>query len=171
MDGYGGYHPNWGNPITKEYTWYAPTDKWILAQKLRIPNIKFAKHETQEERISKYSTSILLRRGNKTHMEGVTETKFRAEMEGMTIQRLPHLGIHPINNHQSQILLHMSTRFCWQEPDIAISWDALPVPDKYKSGCSQPSLDKLKARNEGARESTQGAEWVCNTFRRKNNMN
>jgi hypothetical protein len=25
------------------------TDKWILAQKLRIPKIQFAKHETQEE--------------------------------------------------------------------------------------------------------------------------
>jgi hypothetical protein len=26
-------------------------------------------------------------------------TKFGAEEEGRTIQRLPHLGIHPINNH------------------------------------------------------------------------
>jgi hypothetical protein len=42
---------------------------------------------------------------NKIPMEGVTETKFRAEMEGMTVQRLPHLGIHPINNHQTQTLL------------------------------------------------------------------
>jgi hypothetical protein len=30
--------------------------------------------------------------GNKIPMEGVTETKFRAETEGMTIQRLPHPG-------------------------------------------------------------------------------
>jgi hypothetical protein len=51
--------------------------KWILAQKLRI----------------------LLRRGNKIPMEGVTETKFRAETEGTIIQRLLHLRIHPINNH------------------------------------------------------------------------
>ena len=28
-----------------------------------------------------------------------------AETKGMTIQRLPHLGIHPINNHQTQTLL------------------------------------------------------------------
>jgi hypothetical protein len=56
-------------------------------------------------------TSTLLRRGNKIPMEGVTETKFRAETEGRTIQRLPHLEIHPINNHQSQTLLHMPTRF------------------------------------------------------------
>jgi hypothetical protein len=30
--------------ITIEHTWYALNDKWILAQKLRIPKIQFAKH-------------------------------------------------------------------------------------------------------------------------------
>jgi hypothetical protein len=53
---------------------------------------------------------FLLRMGNKIPMEGVTETKFGAESEGMTIQKLPHLGIHPINNHQTQTLLQMPTR-------------------------------------------------------------
>jgi hypothetical protein len=57
-------------------------------------------------------TSTLLRRGNKILMEGVTETEFATETEGMTIQRLPHLGIHPINNHQTQTLLWMPTRAC-----------------------------------------------------------
>jgi hypothetical protein len=42
--------------------------------------------------------------GNKIPMEGVIETKFRAEPEGTTIQRLPHLGIYVINNHQTQAL-------------------------------------------------------------------
>jgi hypothetical protein len=46
-------------------------------------------------------TSILLRR-NKISMEGVTEAKCGAETEGMIIHRLPHLGIHPIYNHQTQ---------------------------------------------------------------------
>jgi hypothetical protein len=49
-------------------------------------------------------SSFLLRMRNKIPMEGVTETKFRTEPEGMTIQRLPHLGMHPINNHQAQSL-------------------------------------------------------------------
>jgi hypothetical protein len=44
-------------------------------------------------------TLFLLRTGNKIPMEGVTGTKFVAEMEGRTFQRLPHRGIHPINNH------------------------------------------------------------------------
>ena len=33
----GKYHPEWGNPITKENRWYAHTEKWILVQKLGIP--------------------------------------------------------------------------------------------------------------------------------------
>jgi hypothetical protein len=57
-------------------------------------------------------TSFLLIIGNKIPMEGVTETKFGAEPEGMTIQGLPHPGIHSINNHQAQTLLHIPERFC-----------------------------------------------------------
>jgi hypothetical protein len=57
-------------------------------------------------------TSFLLRRGKNIPMEGVTATKLGGETEGRTIQRLPHLGIHPINNHQTQTRLHIPTRFC-----------------------------------------------------------
>jgi hypothetical protein len=57
-------------------------------------------------------TLFLLRRGNKIPTERVSETKFRAKTEGMAIQRLPHLGIHSINNHHTQTLLHIPTRFC-----------------------------------------------------------
>ena len=45
-------------------------------------------------------------------MEGVTETKYEAETEEMTIQRLSNLGIHPIYNDQTQTLLWMPTRAC-----------------------------------------------------------
>jgi hypothetical protein len=58
------------------------------------------------------TSSFLLKMGNKIPMEGVTEIKFRAEMERRTIQRLPHLEIHPIKKHQTQTLLHMPARFC-----------------------------------------------------------
>jgi hypothetical protein len=57
-------------------------------------------------------TLFLLRMGNKIPIEAVTQTKFGDEMEGRAIQRLPHPGIHPINNHQTQTLLHMPARFC-----------------------------------------------------------
>jgi hypothetical protein len=62
-----------------------------------------------EKHIKKSSMSFIIR-DNKLAMEGVTQ--FRAEIEEMTIQRLPHLGIHPIKNYQTQILWHMPTRSC-----------------------------------------------------------
>jgi hypothetical protein len=163
MDGSGRYHPEWGNPITKEHTWYALTDKWILAQKLRIPKIQFAKHmKLKKKEDQSVNTSILLRRGNKTPMEGVTETKFGAETEGRAIQRLPHLRIRPINSLQTQTLLYIPTRFGWQDPDIAVSCEAMPVPDKLRSGCSLSSIRwNTGSPNDGARESTKGAEVVC----------
>ena len=55
-------------------------------------------------------TLSLLRMGNKIPMEGVIETKFGAEMEGKTIQRLPYPGIHLIISQQMQTLLHMAAR-------------------------------------------------------------
>jgi hypothetical protein len=54
-------------------------------------------------------TSILLRMENKIPMEGVTETTCGTETDGMSIHRLPHLGIHPIYNHQTHSLLWMLT--------------------------------------------------------------
>jgi hypothetical protein len=76
-------------------------------QDTTVKHMKLKKKEDQH-----VDTSILLRRGNKIPMGGVTETKFRAETEGMTIQKLLHLGIYPINNHQTQTLLQMPTRAC-----------------------------------------------------------
>jgi hypothetical protein len=71
-----------------------------------------AKEILSENSPENVDTSFLLRMGNKIPMEGVTETKFRAETEERIIQRLTHLGIHPIYNHQTQTLLHMPARFC-----------------------------------------------------------
>jgi hypothetical protein len=43
---------------------------------------------------------------------GNTETKCKAETEGKAIQRLLHLGIHPIYRHQTQILFPMPRSAC-----------------------------------------------------------
>jgi hypothetical protein len=88
-------------------------------------------------------TSFFLRMENKIPLEGVTETKFGAEMEGRTFQRLSHLGIHPINSHQTQTLGR-----CQQEPvdrsliQVAVSCEALVVSGKCRSGCSQSYILK-----------------------------
>ena len=66
MDGSRKYHPGRGNLVRKEHTWYALTDKWLLAQKLRIPKIKFTDHmklkKVEEQCVD---TLFLLRSGNK----------------------------------------------------------------------------------------------------------
>jgi hypothetical protein len=60
--------------------------KCILAQKLRIPKIQFAKHiKLKKNEDQSVGIFPLLRIGNKTPMDGVTETKFGAKMEGWTI--------------------------------------------------------------------------------------
>jgi hypothetical protein len=59
-----------------------------------------------------FDTLVLLRRGNKIPMGGDTDTKCGAETEEKAIQRLPHLGIHPIYSQQTQILLWMPISTC-----------------------------------------------------------
>jgi hypothetical protein len=84
---------------------------YILAQKLRIPKIQFTKIMKIKKEDQHVYTSFLLRTGNKILMEKVTETRFRVETKGWTIQRLPHPGIHPIISHQTQTLSHMLQDF------------------------------------------------------------
>ena len=105
-NGNGKYHPEWGNPITKEHIWYALTDKCILSQKLGIPKTQFTnqmKHKKKEDQ--SMDTLVLLRRESKIPTEG--DTTCGAESEGKIIQRLPHLVIHPIYSYQTQTLLLM----------------------------------------------------------------
>jgi hypothetical protein len=72
----------------------------------------FVKHKKIKKKEDQHvDTSFLLRIRNKIPMEGVSETKFGAKMKGWTIQRLPHPGIHPIVNDQTQTLLHTPARF------------------------------------------------------------
>jgi hypothetical protein len=66
VDGYRKYHPERGNPIIKEHTWYALTDKRILAQKLGILKIQFTDHmKLKRKEDQNVDVSVLLRRGNK----------------------------------------------------------------------------------------------------------
>jgi hypothetical protein len=129
-----------------------------LLRLFRIPKIQFRKHmKLKWKEDQSVDSLILLRRGNKIPMEGVTETKCGAETEGMTIHKLPHIGIHPIYNHQTQTLLWMPTRSCCQEHDIAVSCEALPETDKYRSGYSQPSIGQstgspMKELDKGPKE-------------------
>jgi hypothetical protein len=105
MDGTRKYHPESGNPVTKEHTWYSLTAKWVLAPKLRVPEIQFTDHMELKEEGQSVGDFVLLRRGNKILTGANTETKCGAETEGKATQRLSHLRTHPIHIHQTQTLL------------------------------------------------------------------
>jgi hypothetical protein len=82
---------------------HALTDKWILAQKLRITKIQFTGQMQLKKKADQIvAASALLRRRNK--IWGVnTETKCGVKNEGKAIQRLPHLGIHSTYSHQTHM--------------------------------------------------------------------
>ena len=135
------YHPEWDNPIIKEHIWYALTDKWILAQKLRIPKIQFTDHmKLKKKEGHSVGASVLLIRGNQVLTWGNMETKCGRETEGKAVQRLLYLGIHLICSHQTGMVLRMPRSACWLEPYMSISWEALPELGKYRGGCSQPTI-------------------------------
>jgi hypothetical protein len=90
--------------------------------------------------------SVLLRRGNKMLAGGNMETKCGAKNERKTIQRLLHLGILTIYSHQTGTILWMLRSACRKEPDVAVSRETLPEPDKYRGRYSQPII-KLSAES------------------------
>jgi hypothetical protein len=67
--------------------------------------MKLKKNENQSMDTLIFLRSISI----KIPMEGVTERKCGAETQGMTFQRLPHLEIYPIYNHQTLTIFWMST--------------------------------------------------------------
>jgi hypothetical protein len=79
---------------------YALIDKWILAQSFRIPKIQFIDHMKFKKEDQIVGPSVLLRRRNIILTGTNMETKYRTGTEGKAIQRLPHMGIHPIYSHQ-----------------------------------------------------------------------
>jgi hypothetical protein len=83
---------------------------------------------------------VLFRRENILISGGNMETKCGTETEEKAIQWLSHLGIHPIYSHQTLMLLWIRGSACWPKHDMAVSWEALPEPDKYRGWCSQPII-------------------------------
>ena len=86
-----------GDPV------FSPMDGCsLLAQKFRIPRIQFIEHmKLKKKEDQSVDISVLLRRGTKIHIGGVTGTKCGAETEGKPIQRLSHLW-NPSNIQSSK---------------------------------------------------------------------
>jgi hypothetical protein len=109
-------------------------------------NTQYSRDRTGSDHIQWIGTAPVWGMGPPTHLKnfnlelflskGNVGTKSRAETEGKTNQRLPRLGIYPICRHQTQTLLLMSRSACWQEPGIAVPWEA----DQYRYRYSQPTI-------------------------------
>ena len=151
------YHHEWGNLDTKGHIWYILTDKLILTQKLRRPKVQFTDCIKIKKEDQSVDASVLLKRGNKIPMGGKMETKCGAETDGKAIQRLLHLQLHRIYNHQIHTLLQMPRSACWQEPDTSVSWEALSDPEQYRCWCLQPTIglstgNPMEELGEGMKE-------------------
>jgi len=107
------------------------------------------------------ASSVFLRSGNKILIGGNTETKCGAETEGKAIQKLPHMGINPIYSHQTQTLLRMPGSTCWQEPDIAVTWESARTWQRGMLTVNHWTENGIP--NGGVRGRTEGAEGVCNS--------
>ena len=73
MDATRKYQFEWVNPIIKEHTWYALTDKWILALKLRIPNVQFTDQMKPKKKEDKSVDTWYFLKENKIPMVRDTE--------------------------------------------------------------------------------------------------
>jgi hypothetical protein len=72
-----------------------------------------------------------------------------------------------INDNNSDNNYDINQNNSVRESDIAVSWEALPVPDEYRSGCSHSSIglsigSPMKELEKGR---TQGAEGDCSPIR------
>jgi hypothetical protein len=98
------------------------TDKWILVHKFVIPKIQLTDTlKPKKKKDQSVESSVLLRRRNKILTRGNMEIKCRAETEGKAFQSLPHLGIHPIYNHQTRTMLWIPISACLQKSDMTFS--------------------------------------------------
>ena len=70
MDGTRKCHPERGNPITKDHTWYALINKWKLAQKPKINKLQFTQHRKLKKKEDLSDGALVpLRKGTKYSQE------------------------------------------------------------------------------------------------------
>jgi hypothetical protein len=72
--------------------------------------------------------------------DSLSNSRALVKISPWTIQRLPHLRTYSIFSHQMQTLLNMPARICRKDSDVVVSGEAMPVPGKHRSGCSQSAI-------------------------------
>ena len=121
--------------------------------------------ELKKKKVQNVDASVLLRRQNKTLTGGNTGTNRGARIEEKIIQRLSHLGIHPLCSHQTHAPFLMVRSAYWQEPDIDASSEALPESYRYRLRMLAANHQtEHRDPSEGARERTESAERFATSW-------
>ena len=149
MDGCGRYHPEWDNPIQKQKqnkTKKPHTDMHSLISGYYLRSSEYPRYNsktTWNSRRRKTNVWIIwsfLEGGTKFPWKELQRQNLEQRLKERASRDCPTPRIHSIYSRQIQTVLCIPTRACWQEPYIAVSWEALMVPDKYRSGHPQPSI-------------------------------
>jgi len=100
VDGTRRYHPEWGNSITKEHTWYVLTVKCMLAKKLGLPKIQFTDHrQLKWKKI--WMFQFFLEGRTKYSWEEIQGQRVKQGLKQRLSKDCPTLGIKPICSHQT----------------------------------------------------------------------
>jgi hypothetical protein len=161
MDGSEGYHPEWGNQITKEHTWYALTDKWILAQKLKISKIQFEKHmKLKKKKDQSVDTSFLLRIGE----QNIHGKSYRDKVWSWD-RRMDYLKTAPPGDPSHQQLPNTDTIAYANKILLTGPWYSCLLWDYASAWQIQKWILTVilwmehRVPNEGARKSTQKKQY------------
>ena len=79
---------------------------------------------------------------------GSMETKRGTALKKRPYRDCPILESIPYTVNKTQALLWIPRSACCQEPDIAVSWEALPEPDKSRGRCLQPTVGLCKGSSK-----------------------
>ena len=89
------YHPEWGNPVTKEHIWFVLTEKWILAPKFRIPKIQFIDHMKLKKKTKVWVLQSFLEKGTKYSVEQIWRQSAQQKLKERSTRDCPTWGFIP----------------------------------------------------------------------------
>jgi hypothetical protein len=112
MDKMRKYHPEQGNPVIKENTWYVLTDKQILAQKLRIPKIQITDHIKLKKKDQSGMFQSFLGGGTKYSREEIWRQSVEQRLKERPSRDCPTWGSIPYTVNKTQTLLWMPKSAC-----------------------------------------------------------
>jgi len=159
----------WGNPVTKEHTWYVLSDKWILGQKFRMPNIKFTDHmKLKKKKTKMWMLQSFLEGGTKYRKKYRNKEWSRVWRKGHPGSAPPGDTSHmqppnPVTIADAKKCLLTEARYgCLRRGSDRAFW--------FRWGCLILPSNWAGDPNGGVRERTEGTEGRGFQPHRKNNI-